>query len=67
MMMHKDPHAFRIDPEARVEEVVRDLHVGNVRLVELESESARGEQGRESEVELAVCEAIFNEDTRSVI
>lgn len=27
MMLHKDPHAFRIGSEARVEEVVRDFHV----------------------------------------
>lgn len=58
-LVHNDPHAFRIGPEARVEEVVRDLHVRIVRLVQLESEAARGENGGEGEVELAVCEAIY--------
>ena len=52
-----DPHPFRIGPEARVKKIVRDLHVRNVRLVQFEPEPARGENGGEGEVELAICEA----------
>ena len=36
---------------------MRNLHVRNVRLVQLEPEPTRGEHGGEGEVELAVCEA----------
>ena len=52
-----DPHPLGIGPEARVEKVVRNLHVRDVRLVQFEAEPARGEDGGEGEVELAVCEA----------
>lgn len=52
-----DPHPLGIGPEARVEKVVRNLHVGDVRLVQFEAEPARGEDGGEGEVELAVREA----------
>ena len=54
---NNDPHPLRIGPEARVEKVVRNLHVCDVRLEQLEPEPARGEEGGEGEVELAVCEA----------
>lgn len=43
MMMYKDPDAFRISPEGRIEEVVHNLRVRNVRLVELKSEATGGE------------------------
>ena len=36
---------------------MRNLHIRTIRLIELEAEPARGENGGEGEVEFAVCEA----------
>ena len=58
MSMHNDPHALRIGPEARIEEIVRNLDVRDVRLVQLESEPTGGENGGQGEVKFAVCETV---------
>ena len=39
----------------RIEEVVLNLNICDVRLEQCEVESTRGEDGSEDEVELAVC------------
>ena len=57
--MHKDPHTFRIGPEAGVEEVMRDLYVRDVCLIKLETEPSRGKNGGEGKVKLAVCETVL--------
>lgn len=54
--MDNDSHTFGIGPKARVEEIMCDFYVCNVRLIQLEMEATWGEDGCESEVELAPCE-----------
>ena len=55
---HCDPNPLGPHTLTRIKEIMRHLHIPDIRLEELELESSRCEEGGEREVEFAVSQTI---------
>ena len=55
--INSDPDPLRLDTLTRIEEIVPDLRVRDSGLMQRERKAAGFEDGREREVEFAICQA----------
>lgn len=54
--IHSHPDPLRVLPLTRIEEVMSNLYITDIRLVKAEVEAAGGKNGSKGEIKLAICQ-----------